>query len=80
MGTIKNIFKEHGPAYLDRYGDRMPRQHKKVIRAIINCKTDVFGVVFVSIPAMIAASLSICRSHAVTATVQTVSTEKLASG
>jgi len=44
MGTIKNIFKEHGPAYLDRYGDRMPRQHKKVIRAIINCKTDVFGV------------------------------------
>lgn len=44
MGTIKNIFRAHGPAYLARYGERMPTGHKKVIRDIINCKTDVFGV------------------------------------
>ena len=43
MGTIKNIFKEHGPIYLDRYGKTMPAGHKKVIRAIIACKTDVYG-------------------------------------
>jgi len=44
MSTIKNIFIEHGPAYLAQYGEKMPKGHKKVIRAIINCKTDVFGV------------------------------------
>ena len=44
MGTIKNIFIEHGPAYLAGYGQTMPKGHKKVIRAIINCKTDVFGI------------------------------------
>ena len=43
MGTIKNIFKEYGPAYLEQYGQTMPNGHKKVIRAIMACKTDVFG-------------------------------------
>lgn len=43
MGTIKKIFKEHGPEYIERYGNEMPAGHRKVINAIIACKTDVFG-------------------------------------
>jgi hypothetical protein len=44
MGIIKEIFQQHAPEYLDRHGKRMPDVHKKVIRAIINCKTDVYGI------------------------------------
>ncbi len=43
MGIIKNIFQEFGPEYLQKYGKTMPANHKKVINAIINCKTDVYG-------------------------------------
>lgn len=44
MGIIKKIFQQHAHEYLDRYGDRMPEVHRKVIRAILNCKTDGCGI------------------------------------
>ncbi len=44
MGTIKNIFTKHGISYLDKYGNRMPANHKKTINAIIHCKTDICGI------------------------------------
>lgn len=31
MGTIKNIFTEHGLSYLDKYGNKMPANHRKAI-------------------------------------------------
>ena len=43
MGTIKKIFQDFGPQYLQQFGKSMPTNHKKVINAIINCKTDVYG-------------------------------------
>ena len=35
MGAIQEIFRRHGPAYLARFGARMPVEHKKVIEAIM---------------------------------------------
>jgi hypothetical protein len=43
MTTIKDIFKSHGPEYLQRFADSMPRQHLKVIAAVTNCKTKHYG-------------------------------------
>lgn len=44
--TIKNIFKEYGGEYLLINDKRVPANHKKVIAAIINCRTDVYGITF----------------------------------
>ena len=41
--AIQQIFQDHSPAYLVRYGNQMPSNHKKVIRAICNCGTGAFG-------------------------------------
>lgn len=41
--SIQQLFREHGPAYLDRFGGTMPSNHKKVIHAICNCGTGLFG-------------------------------------
>lgn len=43
MSTIREIFKIYGPKYLERFGDRMPRNHKKVIHAIGNCREGSLG-------------------------------------
>jgi len=44
MGTIANIFREHGPEYLETYQESIPALHRKVMRAIIGCRTEVCGV------------------------------------
>lgn len=41
--SIQQLFRTYAPAYLERYGDRMPANHKKAIHAICNCGTGVFG-------------------------------------
>lgn len=46
MSAIKNIFVTYGPEYIEKFGDAMPEQHKKVIDAIINCRTAANGTVF----------------------------------
>ena len=43
MNSIQHLFRHHGAAYLERFGDRMPANHKKVIHAIRNCGTGAFG-------------------------------------
>ena len=44
MTTIKDIFADFGPEYINRFKDTIPVEHKKVINAIINCRTDIYGV------------------------------------
>jgi hypothetical protein len=43
MGAIQEIFRRHGPAYLERFGARMPAEHKKVIEAIVRCGSPANG-------------------------------------
>jgi hypothetical protein len=43
MGAIQEIFRLHAPAYLARFGARMPGEHKKVIEAIIGCASPANG-------------------------------------
>ena len=43
--TVGDVFVAHGKAYLDAFGRRMPTNHKKVIRAIIQCRTPQLGTI-----------------------------------
>jgi hypothetical protein len=43
MGAIQDLFRAHAPAYLARFGARMPAEHKKVIAAIIACRSPSSG-------------------------------------
>jgi len=43
MTTIKDIFREFGPEYIQRFGDHMPADHRKVVDAIINCRSGHYG-------------------------------------
>ena len=43
MATLKQIFGDYGPEYIERFGDSLPAEHRKVINAIVNCRTDYFG-------------------------------------
>mgnify|MGYP006292717277 CR=1 FL=1 len=43
MKRIQQIFQDHGPAYMQRFGDAMPEAHRKVIDAICECRTGARG-------------------------------------
>ena len=43
MVELADIFRIHGPAYLAKYGDRMPHQHLKAMQDIVHCRTEVLG-------------------------------------
>jgi ssDNA-binding Zn-finger/Zn-ribbon topoisomerase 1 len=43
MGAIQDIFRSHGPAYIAKYGERMPANHRKTIEAIIDCGSGAYG-------------------------------------
>ncbi|MFC1524745.1 transposase [Thermodesulfobacteriota bacterium] len=45
MGAITEIFRTFGPEYLRKYPN-LPGQHRKVINAIINCRSGEYGVAF----------------------------------
>ena len=45
MGAIGDIFRQFAPEYLRRFGDTMPKEHKKVIDAIVLCRTPDNGAV-----------------------------------
>jgi hypothetical protein len=45
MGDIQEIFTRFAPEYLDRYQDRMPKNHIKALKAIISCRTAACGLV-----------------------------------
>lgn len=44
MTTINEIFRTFGPEYLERYAKTMPKTHRKVIEAIIGCRTEACGL------------------------------------
>lgn len=46
MKTINEIFRTFGPEYVERFGDSMPNNHHKVIQAILNCRTQAYGMTF----------------------------------
>jgi len=46
MTSIHEIFTTFGPEYLQRYGNRMPKTHRKVIDAVIACRTEACGTAF----------------------------------
>lgn len=43
MVELADIFLRHGPDYRAKFGDRMPRNHLKVMRAIEQCRTKALG-------------------------------------
>lgn len=44
MSKIQDLFVTYAPEYLRRYGTRMPKTHRKVIDAVVNCRSGRFGV------------------------------------
>jgi hypothetical protein len=44
MTTINEIFRDFGPEYLQRFSQAMPNGHRKVIDAMIACRTEACGV------------------------------------
>ncbi|MDA0842089.1 MAG: transposase [Planctomycetota bacterium] len=41
--TIQDIFCDYGDEYLERFGPRMPGNHRKVLEAIRNCRRGKYG-------------------------------------
>jgi hypothetical protein len=46
MTSIHEIFTTFGPEYLQRYRNRMPKTHRKVIDAVMACRTEACGIAF----------------------------------
>ncbi len=44
MHKIVDIFRHYAPAYIEQFGSHMPTEHRKVIHAIVNCRTPDSGV------------------------------------
>jgi len=42
--TIRDIFVQFGPEYIQRFGDAIPRNHLKVMDAIVSCRTSTRGI------------------------------------
>ncbi|MCP4996075.1 MAG: transposase, partial [Gammaproteobacteria bacterium] len=40
---LAEIFRQHGPAYRQKYGDRMLPSHRNAMRAITQCRTPALG-------------------------------------
>jgi hypothetical protein len=45
MPTVADVLRRYGAAYLERFGERMPAEHKKVLNAICACRTGQLGTV-----------------------------------
>ncbi|MBL7116160.1 MAG: IS91 family transposase [Kiritimatiellae bacterium] len=43
MNRIQQILRDHADLYLEQHGDRIPRAHQKVIRAICECRSGERG-------------------------------------
>jgi hypothetical protein len=50
MNKIQQIFCDHGPAYIEQFGNSMPRTHRKVINAISECRSGKRGQHLFSCP------------------------------
>ena len=40
---LADIFARYGPAYIQKYGDRMPTRHKRVMQKVLQCRTSALG-------------------------------------
>jgi hypothetical protein len=40
---LAEVVRRHGPDYLEKFGDRMPNNHKRALRAIAACRTEEMG-------------------------------------
>jgi hypothetical protein len=45
MPSVADVVRRYGGEYLERFGARMPAEHKKVLRAIAACRTGELGSV-----------------------------------
>jgi len=45
MSSIKDIFRTYGQEYLKLYEDKIPKNHKKVITAISECRSGYWGTI-----------------------------------
>lgn len=45
MGALQEIFRRHGPAYLAQFGATMPAAQRRVIDAIIDCRSAACGAI-----------------------------------
>ena len=43
MPTVADALRQHADGYARRYGDRMPTEHKRVLAAIMRCRTGALG-------------------------------------
>jgi hypothetical protein len=43
MTPLEQIFREHGPEYIELYGTRMPRSHLRVLHSLIRCGDSSLG-------------------------------------
>ena len=50
MPTVADVLRRYGPAYLERFGAKMPAEHKKVLDAIAACQTGQLGIVIYECP------------------------------
>ena len=43
MIELAEVVNKHGPEYLEKFGDRMPPNHKRALSAIATCRTEEMG-------------------------------------
>ncbi len=43
--SVSAVLRRYGQQYLDRFGTRMPAQQKKVLRAVMACRTEALGTI-----------------------------------
>lgn len=46
MPTVADVLRRYGDTYLAQFGPRMPAEHRKVLQAIMACRTGQLGTVF----------------------------------
>jgi hypothetical protein len=46
MPSVADVLRRYGPEYLERFGATMPAGHKKVLKAVMACRTGDLGMVF----------------------------------
>ena len=44
MENLNDIFRTFGPEYIERFGHDMPKEHRKAMDAIIECRTEEAGI------------------------------------
>jgi len=45
MPTVADVLRRHGGEYLEQFGEKMPAEQRKVLRAIMACRTGELGTV-----------------------------------